>query len=71
VDPETPEHRTCRKPEFSGGSDQFSAKPVIRPHDKFRDSSELLDERIALESTAENDPAARMVSLDPQVVLKK
>ena len=33
--------------------------------------SEFADECIGLESTAENGPAARMVSLDRQVVLKK
>jgi hypothetical protein len=36
----------------------------------FHDSL-LVDECLGLESTAENGPAARMVSLDRQVVLKK
>jgi hypothetical protein len=31
----------------------LSEKPVIRPHDKVRDSSELLDERIGLISLTE------------------
>ena len=36
------------------GKDHLSVKPVIRPHDKVIDSSELLDECIGLFSSVEN-----------------